>query len=191
MSRCTGHENGFTLTELLTAVAVAGLSLSLAVPGFGTMARNNQRAAAVNQLVAGLQGARAEAIRRNASVVVCPSRDGRSCDGSQWQDGWIWFADDGDRQPAADDALLGTADAVAHFAITSVEFPRSVVFGPGGRVLMGPSGATSGSFTFCDDRDPDGIRLLIIRPTGEPWLARTSNPPNGLNDGHGPDCIVT
>lgn len=73
---------GFTLIELMVAIAVLAITLALAVPSFGALINSNRLVGQSNELVASLQLARSEAIRRNARVALCASSDGKSCDGA-------------------------------------------------------------------------------------------------------------
>jgi type IV fimbrial biogenesis protein FimT len=59
---------GFTLTELMIAVAVLGVLTALAVPNFRQMLRNYEVRGAAESVAIGLQKARGEAVSRNASV---------------------------------------------------------------------------------------------------------------------------
>ncbi len=87
---------GFTLIELMFTVLVGALLLALAVPSFDAAMNSGRVSGQANELVATLQLARMEAIRRNARVVVCPSVNGTSCAGAtaNWT-GWVAFVDDG------------------------------------------------------------------------------------------------
>jgi len=85
---------GFTLVELIVALAVAAILLAMAVPSLGDLLRNNRLAAANNELVTSLNVARAEALRRGRPVTVCASADQRSCASSNnWATGWVVFED--------------------------------------------------------------------------------------------------
>jgi len=56
---------GFTLMELMIAIAVLGILAAIAAPSIGDTLRNNQIAAQNNELIALVNLARNEAIRRN------------------------------------------------------------------------------------------------------------------------------
>lgn len=73
------REAGFTLIELMVAIAVLAITLAVAVPSFGALINSNRLVGQVNELVASVQLARSEAIRRNARVAVCGSSDGSTC----------------------------------------------------------------------------------------------------------------
>lgn len=59
---------GFTLVELLIAVAIFGIVLALGIPGFKVWMQNAQIRTATESLQNGLQMARGEAVRRNEKV---------------------------------------------------------------------------------------------------------------------------
>lgn len=59
---------GFTLIELLITIAVLGLVLMIGLPNLATWMANAQIRTAAETMQAGLQLARAEALRRNATV---------------------------------------------------------------------------------------------------------------------------
>ncbi len=59
---------GFTLPELLIAVAVLGVLVSFGMPSFTQMLRNAEIRNAAESISNGIQRARAEAVSRNATV---------------------------------------------------------------------------------------------------------------------------
>ena len=62
---------GFTLIELMITLAVAVILLVIAVPSFRTMTISNRLTTTANDVVAALNTARMEAIKRNASAQFC------------------------------------------------------------------------------------------------------------------------
>lgn len=69
---------GFTLVELMVALALVAILLGVGVPSLNEMFERNRASSQVNEVLGGLQTARMEAIRRNASVRFCSSS-------SSWQ----------------------------------------------------------------------------------------------------------
>lgn len=84
---------GFTLLELMVALAVASVLVVVAVPSFRDLLRRNQVSSANNALLADLGYARSEAITRGSIVSICPSSDGTTCSvGTQaYESGWLVY----------------------------------------------------------------------------------------------------
>jgi type IV fimbrial biogenesis protein FimT len=93
--RCGHRSAGFTLLELLTALAIVAIMLSLGVPSYHYVTTKNRASAEVNALFGDMQYARAEAIRQGVNIVVCVSTDGVTCQGTStaWNQGWIICSD--------------------------------------------------------------------------------------------------
>ncbi len=104
------YPGGFTIIELLIVLAVAALLGMMATANFtNTIARDR-----INGELADLQAdmtyAAAEAVREGLLVTLCASSDGLTCSKStNWNDGWIVFAD-----PAGDQTLPTGASILHH-----------------------------------------------------------------------------
>jgi type IV fimbrial biogenesis protein FimT len=64
----TARPRGFTLIELMFGIALFALLLVLAMPTFTAMVQNSRLRGATDSILAGLQIARSEALRRNQTV---------------------------------------------------------------------------------------------------------------------------
>lgn len=64
----TARPSGFSLVELMIAIAIMATLMGLAVPSFRTWLQNSQIRNAAESVQNGLQRARAEAVGRNANV---------------------------------------------------------------------------------------------------------------------------
>lgn len=65
--------SGLTLIELMVAVVVVGILLTLAVPSMRTFIQNMRITTQANEFISDLNFARSEAIKRAANVTVCLS----------------------------------------------------------------------------------------------------------------------
>lgn len=59
---------GFSLIELMIAIAIMGILLALGLPAYNTFISNAKLRASAQSFLSGLQLARSEAVRRNAGV---------------------------------------------------------------------------------------------------------------------------
>jgi len=92
--RSAGISRGFTLIELLVTLAVTAVLLGLAAPSMMGLIATRRANSLTNELIASINLARSEAIKRNDRVVLCKSSDGSTCSTTGgWDQGWILFQD--------------------------------------------------------------------------------------------------
>jgi type IV fimbrial biogenesis protein FimT len=70
------RNSGVTLVELMVVVAIAAVGATLAAPGLSQMLANYKVRGAAESILAGLNQARAEAVRRNSPVTFSLSANG-------------------------------------------------------------------------------------------------------------------
>jgi type IV fimbrial biogenesis protein FimT len=108
------YARGLTLLELMTALTVLGVLLSIAIPSFRQFTINSRTTSATNDLVTALQLARSEALRRATPVIVCSSIDLANCAGARdWSTGWIAFRDPNGNNAVDGNELLQVWPALA------------------------------------------------------------------------------
>jgi type IV fimbrial biogenesis protein FimT len=117
---------GFTLVELMTAIAILALVMMIGVGSFREVTRHSRLRAQNNKVVGAFALARSEAVKRSRPVSVCPSANGADCDGSNdWAGDVIVFVDrETPGAVDADDELVQTFDAASPGVTvdSSVEF---------------------------------------------------------------------
>lgn len=79
------QQQGFTLPELMTVLAVLAILAMVVVPGLSGFIHSNQATAAANNLLNQLQLTRSEAVKRSALVTLCHSSNQETCtEDSAW-----------------------------------------------------------------------------------------------------------
>ena len=143
-TRSPEHLRGFTLIELMVAITVMAILLTIAVPSFTATINRNRLATAANELVTTIQLARTEAVRRGGRVVVCASADASAanptCAAGSWQQ-WIAFLDsnaDGQRQAA--EPLLRTSKAHAAVVMAAGSALAAAPASQRDRIVFRPDG---------------------------------------------------
>lgn len=109
---------GFSLIELVVAVAILGILLALGLPGFTTWTGNMKIRTAAESIQNGLQLARGEAVRRNAQIrfqLVSSLKD--DCTLSTTATNWVVSYDD----PTVPVDKCGSALLNEAFAVTDAD----------------------------------------------------------------------
>lgn len=178
------RQGGFTLIELMIAVGLTGLLLSMAVPAMNVFVSNARQTGAFNDFVATIHQARSTAVTTNTRVTICPSSNGTNCEAVGWNEGWIMFADpDSDRNVDVNETVISANGPVDGLTIASGEFATFMMYRPNGRVMNASLNGSSGAFTLCDKRGADHAKVMIIDLSGRPRTSKT------LADGSAPSCL--
>ncbi|SEK68671.1 type IV fimbrial biogenesis protein FimT [Pseudoxanthomonas sp. GM95] len=171
---------GFTLLELMVAIAIAAILLSLALPSFQSTMRSNRLATTSNQFIAAIALARSDAIKTTRATGICGSTDGAACaaDGT-WTGGFlVWQDTNRDGAKNTGEAVLNysplTAANMTAAVTGSAGTPARLLFDARGRLQ--PYGSSGGNFggtatlTLTSRPCPSGqqlVRSLLVNSTGQ------------------------
>lgn len=93
---------GFTLIELMVTISIAAILALIALPSMRSLIERNALAGQVNGFIGAITLARTEAIKRNATTVLCRSTNAETgspptcSNGTDWKSGWMVFLDRND-----------------------------------------------------------------------------------------------
>lgn len=165
------RQTGATIPELLGVLAIAGILLTVALPGMSALTQSTGLAGATNEFLAALHLARSEAIKRGERTVLCASADGNSCArGGGWHQGWLVFHD-ANNNAARDDgeALIQARPALpAGIRLTGNRFVSNYIsYAPNGGTRLVGGFRQAGTLTVCKATEsPVSARQLVISTTG-------------------------
>lgn len=116
MKKTTRANAGFTLIELIVTLAIGVLLMAVAIPSLTTYKRNAELTSAANSLIAGMNAARGEAMKRGLNAMVVPANNG-----SDWNQGWIVFVDNNKSQTysSTDTLVLSQAALPSTLSVTA------------------------------------------------------------------------
>ena len=160
---------GFTLVELMVVMAVLAVLATVAAPSFASFMRNAQLTSAANSLVATINAARTEGMKRNLNVLLTPS-DG----GKVWGKGWIAFVDTdfSGAYSNGDIVIAEQSSPPAYVSIaangTAAEDSSYIMYDGSGfsKSKNGGFGASTFTFQRTDSDELRHVRRLKIAATG-------------------------
>lgn len=144
---------GFTLIELMITITVVAILLSLAIPSFDNIIRENRMTTQTNELITAISIARSEAIRQGVQVDVVPVS-------GSWNNGWIVKVNGG-----ADLRVFEAPGGTITITSTLASLQYSASGLPTESSLLTTAASAENSFSVCDSgKSGRKIRLVSGRP---------------------------
>lgn len=106
---------GFTLIELMVTITIIAIAMAIAVPSMTTFMRNAELTRVTNSLLASINAARSEAMKRGMNAMVRP------IDSTNWRKGWVVFVDvarDGDATNTTNIRVTSQPELPSYFDVT-------------------------------------------------------------------------
>jgi type IV fimbrial biogenesis protein FimT len=149
------NSQGFTLIEMMIAIVIGAILITVGIPGFFDMIQRNSVSATSNELVAALLYARSEAIRQEANVTFTPGVNG-----------WIVQAnlDDGDvtvLEHVIDNEKIAIAE--------NISSGSTITYNSRGRAIVSAGDSYNISF------DNATIAHVCINLTGRPYSKKAAD----------------
>ncbi|MFT4047246.1 MAG: GspH/FimT family pseudopilin [Solimonas sp.] len=168
---------GLSLLELLVTLAVAAITLGIAVPDFGRALAQHRLAVTSNALQRALTAARQTAIARNTPVTFCAGNADAGCHG-QWSEGeWIVFVDEDGDGRLDDGQVPHLAERFATASDVSIAgngpFRKAVVFREDGSAQTVTGAFAAGRLRVCAaQRLPHNASDLVLIGSGRAEMER-------------------
>lgn len=156
--------SGFTLLELLVALAILAIVFIIAIPAYSSASARSDMGVAESAIFASINNAVNFSFTGGTRAVLCPSSNGSSCDNSfDWSHGWLSFEDkNANRERDAEDKKLGSYDKISPDLHILTSAGRT-------RIAFQSGGGNFGSnvhFRLCDERSPRRARSLFLSNKG-------------------------
>lgn len=166
MSACTSRNNGFTVLELLTALAVIAVLTVLAAPSFVDLLTRINVQSSLHTMSTSLALARIDAVTRGQPATLCPSTGGHACSGgTDWSSGWILY-----RDPNRKDQPQSPADIIEMVQPIHGSLAMHTSAGRQ-RIRFHPSGWAPGSnlrLRICSRASDKLLGSIIVSNAGRP-----------------------
>ena len=179
-------QSGFNLVELLIVVAIMGIIMAFAAPSYNNFLKNQAIAATSNEIIATLQAARSEAIKRGLTVNACfkNQENGPLCQDPGVTSNEVRFVyafidTDNDNRWDANEETLFRSNELDHNIIFKQNaadgrnLGGSIRFDSRGQAFFQAGGLRKTAYlAICDDRknNQDG-RLITISKTGRATIS--------------------
>lgn len=159
------HQQGFTLLQLLGALAIAGVLLHRAAPVYQQMVASHQRQVIAQELLASLRAARTEAVLGHRDVLM------HALEGD-WANGWRIIADhSGKGANDADNPVLRVHQGMSRVVVKgNTPVREQVRFTGQGWALQDNGAFQAGTVHVCDGQTGESHYQVVVAKSGRVHL---------------------
>jgi type IV fimbrial biogenesis protein FimT len=151
--------HGYTLLELLVALALTAILATIAYPGFTAWLLDSRRDAIVTSALHAVHAARQFAATRNESIALCGTLDAAHCSGAvDWSSGLLVIG--------ADDIVHRNLSSSQPLHGPTLKSNRAII-----RFEPGTSFASPATMTICDRRGSRAARAVIVSRSARPRVS--------------------
>ena len=172
-------QQGITLLEVLTAVAVLGIVAAISLPALGPMLEADRASNFIDEFSRTIKYARAKASSTDEFVIVCPIADpssGGSCTTDWKNNAIVAFVDvldgvDASGNPARDGKLVPSKDQTLRVMSLPNEKDKVTHLKGDGAIMIDGQGRISEEhqFVICPNGKNDHTSALQISISGNTW----------------------
>ena len=139
--RRRAEAHGFTLIELMVAIALLGLLITLSIPSFTSWIRNSQIRTVAEALQTGVRAAQAESVRRNRQVVMWFTNGDPSTGSAPAVGGKNWGLQTVAQFGETAEYITGgkLADIASAVSVANDMSSNAICFNSAGRLVANPS----------------------------------------------------
>ena len=157
--------SGFTVLEMLVAIAIIGILTVIALPSVGNMVTRIRMDGKINAVTSALNFARSEAVKRGQTVAVCPGTTATCGTGINWSSGWVVSLPGTTAQLLQKVDPYASSDALTSTATAAPKYPQ---FTPVGYTFF------NGTLTLHDANNTPSLYRCIVFNTGT-WTTVTGS----------------
>ena len=146
----TKPRSGFTLFEMMIALAIAAILFTQVLPSFSQLIRSSHLSVQKNSFLGAMQFARSEAIKRGQRVYICAGGDLTCSEEDIWEQGWIVFVDaDADSEPDPSEILRVFDGFSPSYTLRSNSNTHTLQFLANGRLRRASGALPMMTFHLC------------------------------------------